>query len=327
MCTPQLSVKSLLHTWCLKSNFIALMYVFTHLAVLRINYTSCSLNWFGSQEHFLLFCVWKVIEVKNLTLDSVAIAVKCLDCESHACCHLWVAVPLPQSPCLPKTGVLHHQMSGGIHWRSLHGLFSKFDKNLLRMCNLKQGSVSQGLVTLGGKCLNSSLFIVVEFLPVYITVEDLLKIIFWLCKCLSSFCKFIFYEMTLDTFLPSLPCSNKSTLSQTVCILTLFLISGFVRNKFFFNATVTVPLHFNFLVVLLLAECFVTGTKTFVFVPGWSSMLTQSELVAWGSPALLLRDVLSADANLGDLCYRAACGNLIRIYWVPRGMLHALGRL
>lgn len=144
----------------------------------------------------------------------------------------------------------------------------KFDKNLLRMCNLKQGSVSQGLVTLGGKCLNSSLFIVVEFLPVYITVEDLLKIIFWLCKCLSSFCKFIFYEMTLDTFLPSLPCSNKSTLSQTVCILTLFLISGFVRNNFFFNATVTVPLHFNFLVVLLLAECFVTGTKTFVFVPG-----------------------------------------------------------
>lgn len=233
MCTAELSFKLLLRTWCLKSSFVALMYVFTHFAVLRIKYTSCSLNWFGSQECFLLFCVWKVIEVKNLALDSVAIAVKCLDCESHACCHLWVAVPLPQSFCLPKTGVLHHQMSGGIHWSSLRGLFSKFGKNLVRMSNLKQGSVSQGLVTLRGKCLNSSLFIVVEFLPVYITVEDLLKIIFWLCKCLSSFRKFIFYEMTLDTFLPSVPCSNKSTLSQTVCILTLFLISAFVRNNTF----------------------------------------------------------------------------------------------
>lgn len=44
------------------------------------------------------------------------------------------------------------------------------------MSNLKLGSISHGLVKLGGKRLNSSLFIGVEFLPVYMSGKIYIKI-------------------------------------------------------------------------------------------------------------------------------------------------------
>lgn len=72
-----------------------------------------------------------------------------------------------------------------------------------------------------------------------------------------------------------------------------------------------------------LAEHFVMGKKTFMFVTGWSNVDPWPEQA---NILLFLRDVLSADANLGGFYYGLTFGHIMRIYvWPVACYRHVVG--